>query len=245
MTDKPNNESGNHMGFEKAHGVTCGAKTRNGTPCQQPCVPGRPRCFYHGGASPAGTAHYKFKDGKHSRYLKDVPAELKAGYVASKEDEEITSIKEELAVCTALIQKRLADLKSRQLPPWGTVVEALNSLKVAPDEDKAERFAALETIIRSGYDAWDGEQQIINDIRELLQERSRLAAIEHRREVDLRCLVPVEATYSFLARIMQAIKETITDPAVFRRLNHRVMQLIPPSSPNGTRHAPPSETETN
>jgi hypothetical protein len=191
-------------------------------------------------------AHYAFKTGKHSRYLKNVPAELKAGYTAGLKDEEITSIKEELAVCTALIQQRLEDLKSRQVPPWGTVVEALNSLKVAPDEEKAERFAILEKTIRSGFDAWDGEQQIINDIRELLQERMRLAAVEHRREVDLRCLVPVEHAYSFLARIMQAIKETITDPAVFRRLNHRVMQLIPPSSSNGTRHAPPpSEADQN
>jgi hypothetical protein len=186
-----------------------------------------------------GFAHPKFKDGKHSRYLKDVPAELKAGYVAGLKDEEVTSTKDELAVCTALIQQRLADLKAQQLPPWGTVVEALNSLKVAPDEEKAERFAILEKVIRSGYDAWEGEQQIISDIRELLQERSRLAAIEHRREVDLRMMVPVETAYAFLARIMQAIKETITDPAVFRRLNQRVTQLLPPSSSNGTRHAPP------
>jgi hypothetical protein len=183
-------------------------------------------------------AHPSFKSGKYSRYLKNVPAELKAGYVAGKEDAEITSNKDELALQTSLIQKRLEDLKSRQVPPWGTVVEALNSLKTAPDEEKAERFAALEKAIRTGHDAWDGEQQIIDDIRELLQERSRLAAVEHRREVDLRCLVPVEHAYSFLARIMQAIKETITDPATFRRLNHRVMQLVPPTS-NGQRHAPP------
>jgi hypothetical protein len=174
-----------------------------------------------------------------------VPAELKAGYVAGKEDAEITSSKEELAVQTSLIQQRLEDLKSQQVPPWGTVVEALNSLKTAPDEEKAERFAALEKVIRTSYDAWEGKQQIVNDIRELLQERSRLAAVEHRREVDLRCLVPVEHAYSFLACIMQAIKETITDPATFRRLNSRVMQLIPPSSSNGNRHAAPPETETN
>jgi hypothetical protein len=180
-------------------------------------------------------AHPNFKSGKYSRYLKNVPAELKAGYVAGLKDEEITSIKEELAVCTALIQRRLEDLKSRQVPPWGTVVEALNSFKVAPDEEKAERFADLEKAIRTGFDAWDGEQQIINDIRELLQERSRLAAIEHRREVDLRCLVPVETAYAFLARIMQAMKETITDPAMFRRLNQRVMQLIPPYLFSGCR----------
>jgi hypothetical protein len=72
-------------------------------------------------------AHPSFKSGKYSRYLKNVPAELKAGYTAGLKDEEITSTKEELAVQTSLIQKRLEDLKTQQVPPWGTVVEALLS----------------------------------------------------------------------------------------------------------------------
>jgi hypothetical protein len=185
-------------------------------------------------------AHPCFKTGKRSRYLRDVPQELKAAYSASRKDEELLSLRDELAVQTALIQKRLADLKARQLPPWETVVERLNDLKVAAAEDKPARFAALELAIRTGYDAHQGEREIVDDIREMLQERSRLAAVEHRREVDLQTMVPVEAAYAFLARIMAAIRECITDPAVFRRLNHRVMQLLPASPSNGHHHAPPT-----
>jgi hypothetical protein len=197
----------------------------------------------HGGLSPGGMAHPGFKDGKRSRYLKDMPAELKAAYRASRKDEELLSLREELAVQTALIQKRLADLKAKQLPPWGSVVEALNNLKVARAEDKPECFAALERIIRSGYDAYQGEKLIIEDIRDLLLERGRLAAIEHHREVDLQTMVPVEDAYAFLARIMAAIREVITDPDTFRRLNQRVTQFLPASPPNG-HHDGTSETET-
>ena len=111
------------------------------------------RCRMHGGASPAGMNHYAFKTGRKSRYLRDMPRELKAGYTAGLKDEELLSLRDELAVQTSLIQKRLADLKARQLPPWESVVEKLNDLKVAAAEDKAERFAALELAIRTGYDA--------------------------------------------------------------------------------------------
>jgi hypothetical protein len=180
--------------------------------------------------------HPCFKTGKRSRYLKDMPQELKAAYSTSLRDEELLSLRHELAVQTSLIQKRLADLKAKQLPPWETVVERLNDLKVAAAEDKPERFAALELAIRTGYDAYQGEREIIEDVRELLLERGRLAAIEHHREVDLQTMVPVEIAYAFLARIMAAIRETVTDQDTFRRLNQRVTQFLPDSPPNGHRH---------
>jgi hypothetical protein len=167
---------------------------------------------------------------------------LKAGYTAGLKDDELLSLRDELAVQTALIRKRLRDLAARTVPPWETVVERLNDLKVAAAADKPERFAALELAIRTGYDANQREGEIIDDIRELLLERGRLAAIEHHREVDLQTMVPVEIAYAFLARIMAAIKEVITDRDTFRRLNNRVMQLLPPSSPNGHRDVTP-ETE--
>jgi hypothetical protein len=53
-------------------------------------------------------------------------------------------------------------------------------------------------------------------------------------------MVPVEVAYAFLARIMEAIRECITDRATFQRLNQRVMQLLPTSPPNGHRHVTPA-----
>jgi hypothetical protein len=45
----------------------CGAKTRKGTPCQRPPLAGRTRCRLHGGASPVGMAHYRYKHGRRSK----------------------------------------------------------------------------------------------------------------------------------------------------------------------------------
>lgn len=46
--------------------VLCGAKTRQGHPCRQPVIEGRNRCHYHGGKSPRGQDHPKYKHGGRS-----------------------------------------------------------------------------------------------------------------------------------------------------------------------------------
>jgi hypothetical protein len=127
MMSKPNagDDSGGDQRYpmnpSKPHEL-CGAKRRDGQSCQAPAMPNG-RCRVHGGTSPAGIAHPLFKHGKRSRYLRDMPRELKAGYSASRKDDELTSIKEELAVQTALIQRRLADLKAQQIPGGGVLLD--------------------------------------------------------------------------------------------------------------------------
>src|SRR5262245_53115189 len=72
-------------------GPVCGAKTRAGTPCQaRPCPNGR--CRVHGGLSLAGVASPSYKHGKRSRYMRDLPRELRAGYRAALQDEELASL---------------------------------------------------------------------------------------------------------------------------------------------------------
>lgn len=47
----------------KSDVTPCGARTRKGTPCRQPVVPGRSRCHYHGGASLRGRDHPRYRHG--------------------------------------------------------------------------------------------------------------------------------------------------------------------------------------
>jgi glucans biosynthesis protein len=47
----------------------CGARTRAGAPCRKLPAPGRTRCRLHGGASPLGPVHPRFKHGRYSRLL--------------------------------------------------------------------------------------------------------------------------------------------------------------------------------
>ena len=47
-------------------GLRCGAKTRAGTPCLNPCVTGRPKCRMHGGnaGAPKGKRNGAYRHGR-------------------------------------------------------------------------------------------------------------------------------------------------------------------------------------
>ena len=69
------------MTLGQDHYRRCGAKTRKGTPCKNPCVRGRNRCRMHGGKTPRGWAspHYK-----HGFYSKDSIARILWDHIEKK-----------------------------------------------------------------------------------------------------------------------------------------------------------------
>ena len=68
---------GCHATEEEAIHMQCNAKTRAGTPCQQPAGwgtdhPGAGRCKLHGGRSLCGHLHPRFRGGRYAMYSIDV-----------------------------------------------------------------------------------------------------------------------------------------------------------------------------
>ncbi len=53
----------------------CGARTRRGTPCQQPAVGGRKRCRMHGGAEQSGGQPGNRNAFRHGRYTAEAIAQ--------------------------------------------------------------------------------------------------------------------------------------------------------------------------
>ncbi len=56
----------------------CGARTRNGTPCQSPAVNGKARCRMHGGARGSGAPIGNTNALKHGMYTKAALEERRA-----------------------------------------------------------------------------------------------------------------------------------------------------------------------
>ncbi len=66
--------------------MKCGAKTRGGTPCRRPAGwgtehPGEGRCKLHGGCSPRGHLHPRYKHGRYACHEIVVTAEEVRGVV--------------------------------------------------------------------------------------------------------------------------------------------------------------------
>lgn len=206
----------------------CGAKTRSGKPCRRPPVEGRTRCRLHGGASLAGAAHPAYKHGRRSKYLKDLPKDMRAGYQAALADDELTSLRDELAVLEVRMGELLRQLSTNKSPPWLDAVEALNDIKTARStkaRDKAQ--ARLEKLLRTGADACESQERRWCDLQELMELKCRLAGAESKRAADMQALVPTEKAISWFTMLLDTAREVIQDNRLFATLNQRLLRLLP------------------
>jgi hypothetical protein len=84
---------------------TCGATNRHGQPCKNwPARQSRSlkrRCRFHGGHSPHGLAHPRFRHGRRTRALREVAAQFRAAGDLSWED---------LYQVTKLVREKRAEL---------------------------------------------------------------------------------------------------------------------------------------
>ena len=67
MTDSPDHKGGAAV-LPMQNSPRCGAKTRNGSPCEAPAVHGKKRCRMHGGAAGSGAPKGNRNAYKHGDY---------------------------------------------------------------------------------------------------------------------------------------------------------------------------------
>jgi glucans biosynthesis protein len=227
-TPPPHEAAGPPNGWK----AECGAKTRSGGTCRLPPVAGRTRCRLHGGASLAGVAHPGFKTGKRSRYLKELPKELKRGYRAALADPELAGLGEELALLEVRISGLLRRLSEEQPPPWGEAAESLNDLAAAVAEgdlDAIREVLALHAqVVRTGADAAKAQAGTWRLLMEAVNQKTKTAAAESRRLAEDAATVRVDAAMALVQSVLYAARDVIPDHAVLAQLQQRLLVLLPP-----------------
>lgn len=189
--------------------MKCGAKNRQGEPCQRWALAGRTRCGLHGGKSLAGPSCPHFRTGKYSRY---VPERLRERYETAQDDVELLSLRDELA----LVDARLADLLSRvdsgeSGQRWTDLKKAYRAFTVAKrSEDVARMHTALarvEHLIESAVD----DYQAWTEIAELLEQRRRLAESEQKRLVALQQMITATEAMAIVHRVVDIVSRHVRD----------------------------------
>jgi hypothetical protein len=208
----------------------CGAKKRNGEPCtQKPMRNGR--CRMHGGKSLAGAAHPNFRTGKRSRYFKSVPAAMRDGYKAALNDPDLLSMGAEIALLTTRTSALLDRLSTSEAPPWDAAVALAGKLATIISEyemPEAEQAAQLLVeVVNDGQTKTAANEATWTELRALIQERAKVAAVEHKREVDLETLIPADKALMLLSAMTAAAREIVTDRDQYRRLNARLLEMVP------------------
>jgi hypothetical protein len=197
--------------------VVCGAKTRSGAPCRRSPAEGRTRCRLHGGATLAGPAHPRWRDGRHSKFVQGAFLEA---YERARRDPDLLSLADELALVDARASELLDALGDGGSPAdlWRALDAECRNLEraIAKGDAPAQRTAvaailALRDQGRRTAATW-------GELDRLIERRRRVAETERRRIEAAQATVTVGELATIVAVLLADAKVAIGDPVVFTRV---------------------------
>ncbi len=197
----------------------CGAKTRDGDPCQNPPLAGRERCRMHGGASPAGMASPRFKTGKFSRYL---PERLLERYEEAQQDEALLELRDEIALSDARVLDLLSRVDSGESGAiWRKLQKLWQDYQTADGDEATDILMEIGATINEGaadYQAWD-------EVNKQVARRQKLTESQRKREVELQQTITAEKAMVLIAQLTEIIRRHVTDRTILAAIAADVVQL--------------------
>lgn len=115
----------------------CGCP-RHGTrePCRNYVAPGASRCRFHGGHNRKGADHPNYRSGKFSAYL---PERLRQRYLDGETDEELLSVRAEIALVTTRIGERCGELgRGEDSETWKEIADLVLTRTRLVDSEVAQ-----------------------------------------------------------------------------------------------------------
>ncbi len=179
--------------------------------------PGSP-CKYHGGmALPAGPNHPSWI---HGRYSKVTPPYMTEIYEASRKDEKLLSVREEIALHDAMIVEFVSRLQ--KLGPssklWAELKENqknLNAARAAKDTGTmAKLLQRQDGVIERGSaigELWD-------DTMKTCQSKRKLTASESKMERDNRMVLSQERVTFILVSMATIVRNNVSNPTELRQI---------------------------
>lgn len=208
----------------------CGAKTRKGTPCQRPPVPGRTRCKLHGGATLRGEESGTFKHGRYSKYM---PQRLKQQYEDALENDETNILRDNMQLRDAIISERLQTLEDA--PDSATVWKELRKqLDIIERAYKDEQYGDLDVAIATLRTLSDERliyletlKELKDDLAEQRKDRVAISQIEYKGE---QAITP-QQLMTLMGAVVHLITETVSSKDERIRLADGLDNLITIPSP--------------
>jgi hypothetical protein len=177
----------------------------------------------HGGRSPAGIGHPRFKGGKYSKYL---PKGIRSSYERAIGDPTLLSLHDDLALLEVR-QVELMKRLSQAPPPWGEALELYNRAAGAgSDQQQTALLEQLGALLLEGAKAASAQEQAWAELRELVQEKARTAAAEVRQLVELGQTLTTEQALMLVKQLSQAVRENVKDPQVLRAIQRSLDALV-------------------
>jgi hypothetical protein len=216
----------------------CGARNRQGEPCRNAPSMGRSRCRFHGGHTPVGAAHPRFRTGRYSRYL---PRRLAERFQELLRDPHLLSLNREIALVDARLEQLLARTQTTEsAASWEMLHNAKESLVAARARGDVEGVKTALSLILEVVDRGQDDASAWDQIRAAIHDRRLLVASESKRLLDGRHSVSLDNVAALMTVIGNAIKLAVPDVAVRRTLIRELSQL---TAHSGFGHPAPDVTD--
>lgn len=202
----------------------CGAQTRAGTPCRLGPVPNGRRCRLHGGAGLVGPANGNYKHGRYSRFL---PTGLAARAADMATDSDLINLSHEIGIIDALTVGAMEGIDLGA--SVRTIAEMRTTLRQFGEAmNRGNTPGMREALTRLNEQADEAYQQSrgIEQLRDLLQDRRRLAEAERRRLEAIQSTLTVDKAYALAEALAVAIREHVHDPDTRRAISASVSAIV-------------------
>ena len=157
--------------------------------CRRPAM-ANGACYLHGGASPKGLAHPRYKTGKWSKYM---PQRMLPRYEESQVDTELLALRADIALVDARIADLLEKVDSGESGQQWKHLSVLR-LEVYDAKRRGDDVAgkeALEGILHT-IGRGKADSAAWYDVIGLIEQRRKLVESERKRLVEMKQMVTVE-----------------------------------------------------
>jgi hypothetical protein len=165
-----------------------------------------------------------FSGGKYSKYL---PARLLESYTNAKDDPEILSLNDDIALTEARVTDVLQRVDANES---GTMWDELSKLS---KEIKLARKSGDPTLVEDLFDQMlklidkgKGDRENWREIGDLMERKRKLSESQLKLLVTKQEFISRQQAVAMVALITNAIKESVSDPKEKRQIMSAIQQLM-------------------
>ena len=150
-----------------------------------------------------------------ARYEGCIPRNLRDAYISAVTDDQLLCLRDDFALLQARQIALVETLEANPAPPWADVLAAAS----AGDMERVVELA------RAGVSVQLLESTVWTELRELIQEKSKVSALEAKRVESLHLTMTREDAMKLVAGLIDAVTQHVKDPDTIRAIERSIGQI--------------------
>lgn len=208
---------------------------RNGRQCDKLPIRGKTKCRSHGGTSPSGITHGRYK---HGRYRTILRQNLVAAFERSIQDKDLLALNNEIALVDTRTEELLGKLDTGESGAnWKRLTELVSEFdyrkrmakatlseadKKRYEAEAAENLNQILVLVRKGQ----GDFSLWNEVKDNLEQRRRLVETERRRLMDMEAVLTTEKALALVNALGMAVRAYVTDGTTLTSIEAEFRRLV-------------------